>query len=202
LTPTERYVAIALADYGERIHPSLAHLCAKTGLHRNTLSRAICSMRAKGIIRTYGTGKALTYTLDMHFKGDGTVPFKVTHRTFKGDAPSPLKVRDPNYQRTTKEPPAADAANGGREGFDELVQRIRVRDPRADIDAQRRVCSRVMEQHGLAGEDIPPAWRLLCLNWARTGNAPYDTLQRIVTSLEGARDVRAVVLHKIKGVAA
>ena len=106
----EKYVAIALADYGVKIHPSLAHLCAKTGLHRNTLSRAICSMRAKGIIRTYGTGKALTYTLDMHFKGDGTVPFKVTHRTFKGDAPSPLRVRDPNYQRTTKEPQAADAA--------------------------------------------------------------------------------------------
>jgi hypothetical protein len=97
---------------------------------------------------------------------------------------------------------AADAAQGGRQDFDELVKRIRVRDPRADIDAQRRVCSRVFEQHGLAKDDMPPAWRLLCLNWARTGNSPYDVLQRIVTSLEGARDVRAVVLHKIKGVAA
>jgi len=83
-----------------------------------------------------------------------------------------------------------------------MYHRIRSRGHRADIDAQRRVCSRVMEQHGLAREDIPPAWRLLCLNWARTGNAPYDTLQRIVNSLEGARDVRAVVLHKIRGVAA
>ena len=202
MTPTERYVAIALADYGERIHPSQAHIAMKTGLHRDTVSATICSLRSKGFIETYGSGKALTYRLDLRSRTGGTSGFKPEHLRSTTGAPPVLNRRDPIHQRITKEPPAADAANGGREGFDELVQRIRVRDPRADIDAQRRVCSRVMEQHGLAKEDIPPAWRLLCLNWARTGNAPYDTLQRIVTSLEGARDVRAVVLHKIKGVAA
>ena len=79
LTPTEKLVAIALADYGERIHPSQAHLSMKTGLHPDTVSKAICALRAKGIIETYGTGKALTYRLDLRFKTGGTSGFKPEH---------------------------------------------------------------------------------------------------------------------------
>jgi biotin operon repressor len=203
LTSDELLVLLALADYGERIFPSQAALAAKTRLHRSTVNKALQSLRKKEVVRAKGFGKALTYLLDLSPAATGTCRSErqvVSLAATGGVAPSD---RDPNY-RTNHQPnqSAADAAAGGRQDFDELVGRIRARDPRADIDAQRRVCSRVMEQHGLAREDIPPAWRLLCLNWARTGNAPYDTLQRIVNSLEGARDVRAVVLHKIKGVAA
>jgi biotin operon repressor len=203
LTSDELLVLLALADYGERIFPSQAALAAKTRLHRSTVNKALQSLRKKEVVQAKGFGKALTYMLDLSPAATGTCRSErqvVSPAATGGVAPSD---RDPN-KRTNNQPNqgAADAAQGGRQDFDELVKRIRVRDPRADIDAQRRVCSRVFEQHGLAKDDMPPAWRLLCLNWARTGNSPYDVLQRIVTSLEGARDVRAVVLHKIKGVAA
>jgi biotin operon repressor len=203
LTSDELLVLLALADYGERIFPSQAALAAKTRLHRSTVNKALQSLRKKEVVQAKGFGKALTYMLDLSPAATGTCRSErqvVSPAATGGVAPSD---RDPNY-RTNHQPNhvAADAAQGGRQDFDELVKRIRVRDPRADIDAQRRVCTRVFEQHGLAKDDMPPAWRLLCLNWARTGNSPYDVLQRIVTSLEGARDVRAVVLHKIKGVAA
>lgn len=199
-------MAIALADYGERIHPSLAHLCAKTGLHRNTLSRAICSMRAKGVVRTYGTGKALTYTLDMHFKGDATVPFKVTHRTLKGDAPSPLKVRDPNYQRTTKEPPAADAANGGVvspwDGIDQDdVRKIRNWHPRADVEAlcaaQRRVTLRKLAELGIRVSDHGRWWARLGEQWGEIGVPPYDQLATALDSITDARDRVALLAFRV-----
>jgi biotin operon repressor len=203
LTSDELLVLLALADYGERIFPSQAALAAKTRLHRSTVNKALQSLRKKEVVQAKGFGKALTYMLDLSPAATGTCRSErqvVSPAATGGVAPSD---RDPNYRTNHQpNPVAADAAQGGRQDFDELVKRIRVRDPRADIDAQRRVCSRVFEQHGLAKDDMPPAWRLLCLNWARTGNSPYDVLQRIVTSLEGARDVRAVVLHKIKGVAA
>jgi biotin operon repressor len=203
LTSDELLVLLALADYGERIFPSQAALAAKTRLHRSTVNKALQSLRKKEVVQAKGFGKALTYMLDLSPAATGTCRSErqvVSAAATGGVAPSD---RDPNYRTNHQpNPVAADAAQGGRQDFDELVKRIRVRDPRADIDAQRRVCSRVFEQHGLAKDDMPPAWRLLCLNWARTGNSPYDVLQRIVTSLEGARDVRAVVLHKIKGVAA
>jgi biotin operon repressor len=203
LTSDELLVLLALADYGERIFPSQAALAAKTRLHRSTVNKALQSLRKKEVVQAKGFGKALTYMLDLSPAATGTCRSErqvVSPAATGGVAPSD---RDPNYRTNHQpNPVAADAAQGGRQDFDELVKRIRVRDPRADIDAQRRVCTRVFEQHGLAKDDMPPAWRLLCLNWARTGNSPYDVLQRIVTSLEGARDVRAVVLHKIKGVAA
>jgi biotin operon repressor len=203
LTSDELLVLLALADYGERIFPSQAALAAKTRLHRSTVNKALQSLRKKEVVQAKGFGKALTYMLDLSPAATGTCRSErqvVSPAATGGVAPSD---RDPNYRTNHQpNPVAADAAQGGRQDFDELVKRIRVRDPRADIDAQRRVCTRVFEQHGLAKDDMPPAWRLLCLNWARTGNSPYDVLQRIVSSLEGARDVRAVVLHKIKGVAA
>jgi len=203
LTSDELLVLLALADYGERIFPSQAALAAKTRLHRSTVNKALQSLRKKEVVQAKGFGKALTYMLDLSPAATGTCRSErqvVSPAATGGVAPSD---RDPNYRTNHQpNPVAADAAQGGRQDFDELLKRIRVRDPRADIDAQRRVCSRVFEQHGLAKDDMPPAWRLLCLNWARTGNSPYDVLQRIVTSLEGARDVRAVVMHKLKGVAA
>lgn len=113
LTPTEKLVAIALADYGERIHPSQAHLSIKTGLHLDTVSKVICVLRAKGIIETYGTGKALTYRLDLRSTTGGTSGFKPEHLRSTTGAPPVVDRRDPIHQRTTNEPPAAEAAKGG-----------------------------------------------------------------------------------------
>ena len=70
------------------------------------------------------------------------------------------------------------------------------------MDAQRRVCAKVMVQHGLTEDEARRAWRDLCLGWARTGNNAYDLLNREVQQLGGARDVRAVLLHRLKAVAA
>jgi len=80
--------------------------------------------------------------------------------------------------------------------------RIRMRDPRADIVAQARVCAKVMVQHGLTFDEASRCWRDLCLGWARTGRSAYDLLNEQVQQLAGARDVRAVLLHRLKGVAA
>ena len=203
LTSDELLVLLALADYGERIFPSQAALAAKTRLHRTTVNRALQSLRKKEVVQARGFGKALTYVLDLSQGATPTCSGERQVVSLPATGGVAGSDRDPNYQ-TNYQPnqSAADAAAVGWEVPEDVQGRIRIRDPRADVEAQRRVCSRVMEQHGLAREDIPPAWRLLCLNWARTGNAPYDTLQRIVNSLEGARDVRAVVLHKIRGVAA
>jgi hypothetical protein len=209
VTPEEKLVLLALIDYGNRVHPSQGTLALKTGFCVRTIRTIVASLRRKGLITTTQRGaKSLDYSVRFDgvnaANGAGvmrqTVPINAAGDAAQCGKPCLGILTSQGTSQPNQG--AADAAAGGRDGFDELVQRIRARDPRADVDAQRRVCSRVMEQHGLAREDIPPAWRLLCLNWARTGNAPYDTLQRIVNSLEGARDVRAVVLHKIRGVAA
>ena len=196
LTPTEKYVAIALADYGARIHPSLGHLHLKTGLHVNTLSRAICSLRAKGIVTTYGDGKALKYTLHLHLKGDATVTFKGTDHHLKGDGPSPLKGRDPIHQRTTKEPPAADAAKVGVvspwDGIDpEDVRKIRNWVPRGVdelCEAQRRVTLRKLADLGIRVTDHARWWRRLGERWGQIGVPPYDQLALELQSI--GNDVR------------
>ena len=203
LTPAEKLVAIALADYGAKIHPSHARLAVKTGFDRSTIVRVVESLRRKGVIRTKGSGKALTYTLHLsHHATAGccTMQQVVSHDATGGVAPC---NRDPNYQSNPQpNPGAADAAAGGWEVPEDVQGRIRIRDPRADMDAQRRVCAKVMIQHGLTEDEARRAWRDLCLGWARTGNNAYDLLNREVQQLGGARDVRAVLLHRLKGVAA
>ena len=203
LTSDELLVLLALADYGERIFPSQAALAAKTRLHRSTVNKALQSLRKKEVVQAKGFGKALTYMLDLSPAATGTCRSQrqvVSPAATGGVAPSD---RDPN-KRTNNQPnqSAADAAAGGWDVSWEVRSRIAMRDPRGDPDAQLRVVRRIMAEHGLGDPDAQWGWRLLCEHWARTGNAPYDTLHRITTSLEGARDVRAVVIHKLKGVAA
>jgi len=59
-----------------------------------------------------------------------------------------------------------------------------------------------MAQLGLTMPEAQWAWGVFCDVWARTGNAAYDTLMKVTIDLTGARDVRALVLHRIKAVAA
>jgi hypothetical protein len=184
LTPTEKLVAIALADYGERIHPSQAHIAMKTGLHLNTVSLTICSLRSKGIVKTYGNGKALTYRLDLHNTVGGTSTFKGEHLHNTVGAPPLLKGRDPIHQRTTKEPPAATAANGGVvspwDGIDpEDVRKIRnwcPRDTDTLCEAQRRVTLRKLADLGIRVTDHARWWRRLGERWGQIGVPPYDQL--------------------------
>ena len=203
LTSDELLVLLALADYGARIFPSQAVLAAKTRLHRSTVNRALQSLRRKEVVRSSGFGKALTYVLDLSPGATGGCrPERqvVSQAATGGVAPSD---RDPNYQ-TNSQPNqrAADAAAGGWEVPEDIEGRIRLRDPRAAVEAQRRVVRRVLEQHGVQGEEARRAWRDLCLAWARTGRSAYDLLQQQTEQLAGARDVRAVLLHRLKGVAA
>jgi hypothetical protein len=52
-----------------------------------------------------------------------------------------------------------------------------------------------------ADRDVADAWRLLCQAWAATGKRPYDLVRAATARLDGAKDVRAVVLHRIRGAA-
>jgi len=206
LTPTEKLVAIALADYGERIHPSQAHIAMKTGLHLDTVSATICSLRSKGIIETYGSGKALTYRLDLRSRTGGTSGFKPEHLRSTTGAPPVLNRRDPNHQRTTKEPPAADAANGGVvspwDGIDPAdVRKIRNWHPRADVEglcaAQRRVTLRKLAELGIRVSDHSRWWARLGEQWGNTGVPPYDQLATTLETITDARDRVALLAFRI-----
>jgi hypothetical protein len=201
LDPLEKLVALALLDYGDRIYPSQAHVAIKTGLSLATVKRVMRSLRAKLVISVKRNRKGLSYAFVMAQPdtSDGVTqtPQKcqpdtglVSHR-----ATNPPKNPLTNHG-------AADAAAGGWEVPEDVQGRIRIRDPRADVEAQRRVCAKVMVQHGLTEDEARRSWRDLCLGWARTGRSAYDILNEQVQQLAGARDVRAVLLHRLKGVAA
>jgi hypothetical protein len=203
LTSDELLVLLALADYGDRIFPSQAALAAKTRLSKRTVSRAVASLRTKQVVTTKAWGKALTYHLDLRQSGVGTYATQAQEVRHAGVAPTPDRRRDPNY-RTNYQPnqQPADAGSGGWGVPLELRDRIRALDPRGDFVAQEKVCRRMMADHQLTGQDAEAAWRLLVVHWSRTGSDPYATLHRVTESLAGARDVRALVLHKIRGIAA
>jgi hypothetical protein len=202
LDPMEKLVALALLDYGDRIFPSQAHVAVKTGLSLATVKRVMKTLRSKMVITTKRTKRGLAYGFVM---AHPEPRHSVTQTPPKCQPDTGMvSHRATNYPKNSPtQPRAADAAPAG--GWDlswEVRSRIGVRDPRGDPDAQLKVARRLMREHGLSDADAQWGWRLLCEHWARTGNAPYDTLHRITTSLEGARDVRAVVMHKLKGVAA
>jgi hypothetical protein len=201
LDPLEKLVALALLDYGDRIYPSQSHVAAKTGLSLATVKRVMRSLRAKLVISVKRNRKGLAYAFVM-----------AQPDTFESVTQTPVKAQpdtDPVSQRATNYPKnyptnqgAPDGAAGGWEVPSDVEGRIRIRDPRADLASQRKVCRRVMVQHGLTEDEARRSWRDLCLGWARTGRSAYDILNEQVQQLSGARDVRAVLLHRLKGVAA
>jgi hypothetical protein len=202
LTSEELLVLLALADYGKRIFPSQAALAAKTRLHISTVKRTLASLRVKQIVHSQGWGKALTYRLDLaHSERGGSLTQSevVAHRERGGRSQG---ARDPNAP--TNAPPnlgPADAGAGGWGVVSEVANRIRQLDPRADIDAQERVCRRVLAQHGLTYPEAQLAWGRLCDAWARTGTNAYELLSRATVNMADARDARALLLHRLKEVA-
>jgi hypothetical protein len=202
LTSEELLVLLALADYGNRIFPSQAALAAKTRLHISTVKRTLASLRVKQIVHSQGWGKALTYRLDLAHRerGGSLTQSEVVAQPERGGRSQ--GARDPNYQ-TNYQPNQgpADAGTGGWGVGSEVANRIRQRDPRADLDAQERVCRRVMAQHGLSYPEAQLAWGRLCDAWARTGSNAYEVLNRLTVNMDGVRDTRAVLLHRLKEVA-
>ena len=206
LNPAEKLVAIALASYGEKIHPSQAHLAIKTGYHPDTVSRIIVTLRKKGIVETFGCGKSLTYKLNLRSYAGGTSDRPSVDLRSSVGAPPIVDRRDPNtVLNPVPNQGAADAAQGGWEVPDDVKARITIRHPSVTdfvLEKQLTVVRRVLIQHGLTEQEAKTEWQRLCLVWARTGNDAYDVLDREVKQLGGARDVRAVLLHRLKGVAA
>ena len=188
LTPVEKLVALALADYGDRIYPSQGALAIKTGLHASTINRVVASLRTKGLVSTTGSGKALSYRLNLSQKSRGALA---------------EKQRDPNEpNELAQEPAAADAARGeGWAVFEPIRSRILQRDPRADFGAQAKVCRRILAQHGLTLPEAERAWHDLCGSWARTGVSAYEALNRLTLNMADVRNPRAVLLHRLKEVA-
>ncbi len=206
LNSEELLVLLALADYGDRIFPSQAALAAKTRLHRTTVNRVLASLRTKQVVRSKGWGKALTYHLNLSQPATGgcSAPLQVVSLPATGGVAA--RYRDPNSQTNSQpNPSAADAAAGGWEVPDDVKDRIRMRHPSVTdfvLEKQLTVVRRVLIQHGLTEHEAKTEWQRLCLAWARTGNDAYDVLDREVKQLGGARNVRAVLLHRLKEVAA
>lgn len=209
VTPTEKLLLLALVDYGAKIHPSQGTLAIKTGLSVRTVGEAIASLRRKGLVATLQRGaKSLSYTVTLTPPRSADIAEHARQPLPRRSANSAEQVGNHcrgilTSQRTNQpnQQPAG-AGSGGWGVNQELGNRIRQRDPRADFDAQERVCRRVMAQHGLTMPEAQWAWGVFCDVWARTGNAAYDTLSKVTIDLTGARDVRALVLHRIKAVAA
>jgi hypothetical protein len=201
LDPLEKLVALALLDYGDRIYPSQAHVAIKTGLSLATVKRVMRSLRAKLVISVKRNRKGLSYAFVMA-QPDTSDGVTQTPQKCQPDT-GLVSHRATNYPKNPlTNQGAAEAAAGGVEVPSDVEARIRMRDPRADIVAQARVCAKVMVQHGLTFDEASRCWRDLCLGWARTGRSAYDLLNEQVQQLAGARDVRAVLLHRLKGVAA
>ena len=187
VTPTEKLVLIALAAYGERIHPGQDHLAERTGFHQDTVSRAVASLRRKGFVTTSGTGKSLTYALHLRRKSGGTSGAKAEDLRRKSGGPPAQDRRDPNTEVNTEPNPApADAGRGGgRNPFDgidpEIVVRIRRWHPRmSDVQvdelaaAQRGALEKRLTKLGC--RDGRGWWKALVDRWSRTGIPPYDCL--------------------------
>ena len=203
----QKLVLLALLDYGRLAYPRQAVLAAKCGISRSTCQRALEQLRASGVLTTSSRGKALVYHVNLtgedRRQDDASRCIKMTQEMHQYDASSGVKMtQGSELVQLTSPPNQANAtAFSGWEVQSEMANRIRQRDPRADLKKQCEVCSRVLVSHGLSDRDALGAWRLLLEHWARSGNDAYSTLKHHTENLGGARDVAKVVLHRLQGVA-
>lgn len=211
VTPEEKLVLLALIDYGARIYPSQGTLALKTGYSVRTVRNVVKSLREKGLITTTQRGaKALTYTV-VAPSSEANGAASDRHHVQRREAPRAAQCGTPcsgilTTQGTTQPNQAlAIASTGWGVNSHEMWQSIVARDPRAtlDLDSQVRVTAKVLGQYGMSQDEASTAWQFLVRIWAHTGNRPYDTLTRVLDkSLDGAKDVASVVLHRIKREAA
>ena len=203
----QKLVLLALLDYGRLAYPRQAVLAAKCGISRSTCQRALDQLRASGVLTTSSRGKALVYQINLtgedRRQDDASRSVKLTQEMHQDDASSGVKMTQGSELVQLTSPPNQANANAfsGWEVQDDIANRIRQRDPRADFKNQCSVCRRVLVSHGLSDRDALGAWRLLLEHWARSGNDAYATLKHHTENLGGARDVAKVVLHRLQGVA-
>lgn len=203
----QKLVLLALLDYGRLAYPRQAVLAAKCGISRSTCQRALDQLRASGVLTTSSRGKALVYQINLtgedRHQDDASRSIKMTQEMHQDDASSGVKMTQGSELVQLTSPPNQANANAfsGWAVQDDIANRIRQRDPRADLDAQSKVCRRVLVSYGLSDRDAVGAWRLLLEHWARSGNDAYATLKHHTENLGGARDVAKVVLHRLQGVA-
>lgn len=203
----QKLVLLALLDYGRLAYPRQAVLAAKCGISRSTCQRALEQLRASGVLTTSSRGKALVYRINLTGQEmpqvDASRSIKMTQEMHQDDASSGVKMTQGSELVQLTSPPNQANANAfsGWAVQDDIANRIRQRDPRADLDAQSKVCRRVLVSYGLSDRDAVGAWRLLLEHWARSGNDAYATLKHHTENLGGARDVAKVVLHRLQGVA-
>jgi hypothetical protein len=203
LDPMEKLVALALLDYGDRIFPSQAHVAVKTGLSLATVKRVMKTLRSKMVITTQRTKRGLAYGFVMAHPeprhGVTQTPPKCQPDT--GSVSHRATNYPKNYPTNQSGPP-----EGGRGGVVALSEDIRsaiaMRDPRGNVDAQHRVVSRMLGEHGVIGNAAQEAWIALARNWARTGNGAYETLAEMLTSMVEVRDPAAVLMYRIRRLAA
>ena len=203
----QKLVLLALLDYGRLAYPRQAVLAAKCGISRSTCQRALDQLRASGVLTTSSRGKALVYHINLtgedRRQDDASRSIKMTQEMHQDDASSGVKMTQGSELVQLTSPPNQQTATAvsGWEVQSDIANRIRQRDPRADLEAQRSVCRRVLVSYGLSDRDAVGAWRLLLEHWARSGNDAYATLKHHTENLGGARDVAKVVLHRLQGVA-
>jgi biotin operon repressor len=207
LDGTQKLVLLAILDYGRLAYPRQAVLAAKCGISRSTCQRALDQLRVSGVLTTSSRGKALVYRINLTGEEmpqlDASRSIKMTQEKHQDDASTGVKMTQGSELVQLTSPPNQQTATAvsGWEVQSDTANRIKQRDPRADLDAQRSVCRRVLISYGLSDRDAVGAWRLLLEHWARSGNDAYATLKHHTENLGGARDVAKVVLHRLQGVA-
>lgn len=185
---TELFVLCALVDYGARAFPKQDTLAKKLRLSQRTVNAAIGRLRARGLITTKGTGKALTYTV--HLRKNCVPGYANSAQVLrKNCVPATQNLRrDPNQPIELTQPTSGAVDQ-------DIIDRIRIRDRRADLDAQWTVVLRLALGTGVTEPEAQRWWRWLCLNWARTG---VDALQGHREAMVGARDEAAVIRHRLR----
>lgn len=170
--PTMKLVLLALADHasdtGEAVYPSIAHMCAKTGLSRHAVKDALSAARKVGILTAVGRRRqVIEYRMRIEQTSTGPRWDLVAESTrTPGDpVPGPLgtRTRTPGDHVTINEPSVnhhgadAQALPSGR--GTEAKARKSQRDPlaiQADFDAlaaagRARGADRTAAAHPLAG---------------------------------------------------
>ena len=214
ITPMQKYVLLALVDYGRKIHPSQATLALKTGLSQRAVGQAVAELRKKGLVETTRRGsKALSYSVVLKAPQSAPRADHDQHHVPIRSAPGAGSIGTTcrgilTSQRTSplNQPPGTPARGGGDHPFDgvdpEAERRIRRWAP-GDTEhlatCQRRVVTRVLGELGVAPGDWRRWWGSLCDRWGDSGVPPYQVLKAELDGIgPDVRDRVAVLAFRLK----
>lgn len=165
--PTMKLVLLALADHasdsGEAVYPSIAHVCAKTGLSRHAVKDALATARKAGILTAIGRRKqVIEYRMRIETESAGPkwdLDPEGT-RTPGDPVPGPLgtRTRAPGDHVIINEPPM------NRHGADAHAQAPSGRSERDPLDTLARF-EAMKAQARAAGRDNAPAAHRMAGRW-------------------------------------